>query len=65
VFAGAPMSYTNWAPGQPDNRCPIFCRHTDCAILRTGQNYKWMDYPCSSSKYHYYFICEYGELCFV
>lgn len=62
TVTGARWSYSNWASGQPDNTCPIFCSNTDCVLMRSTEGYRWKDYPCSSTRYHYAYICEYGRV---
>ena len=64
ISTGEQWSYTNWADGQPAGSCGIFCGSGDCVLMRSTKGYKWIDYPCASSLYHYYFVCEYGEFVF-
>lgn len=58
---GEQWSYSNWGSGQPDNSCGLFCFNPDCIIMRSDEGYAWKDYPCSSTQYHYYYVCEYGK----
>ncbi|XP_062568473.1 perlucin-like [Saccostrea cucullata] len=44
-------SYTDWAPGQPDN----YQQHEDCAFLWQATTLHWDDVDCSTK---FSFICE-------
>lgn len=46
---GEPVSYTNWAPGEPNAGANA------CARLRPDLNYLWADQPCAST---YAYLCE-------
>ncbi|CAG2225169.1 unnamed protein product [Mytilus edulis] len=47
----SPLTYTDWAPGEPNNEF----NNEDCLQLRKRVDYKWNDYPCTYSRSY---ICE-------
>ncbi|XP_022295073.2 perlucin-like [Crassostrea virginica] len=48
--SGATPSYTEWAPGQPDNG-----HNEDCALMSRSKDYHWNDDQCDNN---HHFICE-------
>lgn len=55
---GRPMTYENWADGQPSQLLYPFS-FEDCAQMRRKSSWKWHDEICGSLKYHYNYICEF------
>ena len=51
MWSSGPLSYTNWAPNQPDNHHHI----EHCLELSKEYKYEWNDYDCAVRKR---FICE-------
>ncbi|XP_062568465.1 perlucin-like protein [Saccostrea cucullata] len=48
--SGNTVSFSDWAPGQPDNG-----HNEDCVLLSHSKHYHWNDDQCDNS---HYFICE-------
>ncbi|KAK3104703.1 hypothetical protein FSP39_008157 [Pinctada imbricata] len=57
---GYPLTFTNWALGQPGGCQVVVVCVEDCANLRLDDNGLWHDYPCDMEPYS--FVCEYEML---
>ncbi|XP_073828774.1 lectin subunit alpha-like [Musca autumnalis] len=51
ISANKPFTYTNWAPGQPDNKNSV----EHCVMLWENHNYHWNDGNCLSKMAY---VCE-------
>jgi hypothetical protein len=51
--SSAAVSYTDWAPDQPDSAQMDF--EEDCMEMAGEYNYKWNDYSCDKTGFS---ICE-------
>jgi len=54
-----PATWFNWAEGHPR---AFFHRFRDCVRMgRNGGRWSWHETPCSTLKWKYRFICQYGK----
>lgn len=54
---GTKPSYTNWAPGEPNNRKNDISGDEDCVVINWHGD-KWDDVPCKSNKWSEGFVCS-------
>ena len=52
--SGAPLAYSNWYPGEPNN----FEGKENCMAMRLDLDGKWNDFDCDQKVKKHWVMCE-------